>query len=175
MGPLHTRRCKGFIPTSCKRTTRLPNGGSFVFILVPASQPHRRLLSAAVKTPHRPNGLSTEVILREAISTGSPLSGKLFVGGICLPIAESKRLCSKIVEKVKPQKPPPSERKRSLGGGVMKSNAQGEAFAPSCAQMPLSPGGVPRDLPAGRSLGAVSFACFFAEAKKWASKKQSLF
>ena len=48
-GHLRTKRRKCFIPTTHKRTTRLPNGGSFEFILVPASQPHRRLLSEAVK------------------------------------------------------------------------------------------------------------------------------
>jgi len=48
-GHLRTKRRKCFLPTTHKKTTRLPNGGSFGFILVPASQPHGRLLSAAVK------------------------------------------------------------------------------------------------------------------------------
>ena len=48
-GHLRTKRRKCFLPTTHKKTTRLPNGGSFGFILVPASQPHRRLLFAAVK------------------------------------------------------------------------------------------------------------------------------
>ena len=49
IGHFCTRRQKCFVPTEYIITTRLPNGGSFDFVLVPASQPHRLLLSEAVK------------------------------------------------------------------------------------------------------------------------------
>ena len=48
-GHLRTRRRKCFIPTEYIGTTRLPNGGSYLFVLVPASRPHGLLLFAAVK------------------------------------------------------------------------------------------------------------------------------
>ena len=105
----------------------------------------------------RLNGLFTEVILREAISTGSPLLGNFFVGGICLPTAESKSLCNKIVEKVKFKKPPPSERLRSLGGGVMYDFVRRKhlrLFVRKCPILRRSP---EEPAPQSRFLGAVSF------------------
>ena len=94
----------------------------------------------------RPNGLSTEVILWETIPTGSPLSVNLFVGGTRLPISESLYSCSQLAEQMKPKKPPPSERLRSLGGGVSKTLIGGSIFAFLCKNAP-SPGGYLRDLP----------------------------
>ena len=48
-GHLRTRRRKCFIPTKYIGTTRLPNGGSCLFVSVPANHPHGLLLFAAVK------------------------------------------------------------------------------------------------------------------------------
>ena len=118
--------------------------------------PHGRLFFRRWSGLLRLNGLITEVILKESSPTGSPLSGNLFVGRICLPTAESKRLCSKIVEKMKPQKPP----RQDAGvhrGGVMKSNAQAEAFAPSYVQRPH-----PQEESRGTCLARpVPWGCFF--------------
>ena len=114
-GHLRTRRRKCFVPTEYIITTRLPNGGSFLDFGFTANRSHRFLLCAAVKRIAPTNGLFTEVILLEAVPTGSPLSANPFVDGMRLPTLESKCLCSKIAEQVKPQKPPRPGRWRPSG------------------------------------------------------------
>ena len=119
----------------------------------------------------RPNGLSTEVILWETIPTGSPLSVNLFVGGTRLPISESLYSCSQLAEQMKPKKPPPSERLRSLGGGVSKTLIGGSIFAFLCKNAPILRGILKGPAPQSRSLKAVSFPSFLVRRQESLKKE----
>ena len=136
-GHLRARRRKCFIPTKYIGTTRLPNGGSYLFVSVPASHPHRRLLSAVVKrsaptrrSVHRGDlagGDSHRITaIRKSIRRWDAftLLGKLV-------FVQSARGPAEAPNAAPPGRLRPSGRRYELF-------RKGEAFAPSCAQMPLS-------------------------------------
>ena len=174
MGPLHTRRCKGFVPTSYKRTTRLPNGGSFDFVLVPASQPHRLLLSEAVKqvaptkrSVHR--GDLERIVSHRITAIRKPIRRRD-------TLAHHKKLV--FVQSARgtgeAQKATPVRALALARGCVSKTSIGGSLCTFLCAKAPSS-GEFLRDLPAGRSLKAVSFPSFLVRRQESLKKRNNRF